>query len=55
MQRVNFTLCFFYVDCLHKLKMYVPLQPANEEAVCSLKRELVREFEGFTGYKRSKR
>ena len=54
-QRVNFTLCFFYADCLHSIKIHVPLQPANEEAVCSLKKELVRGFEGFTGYKRDMR
>lgn len=32
-QRVNFTLCFFYADCLHSIKIHVPLQPAKEEAV----------------------
>jgi hypothetical protein len=32
-QRVNFTLCFFYADCLQNTKIHVPLQPAKEEAV----------------------
>ena len=33
MQRVNFTLRFFYADGLHNIKIHVPLQPAKEEAV----------------------
>ena len=39
MQRVNFTLSFFCEDCLHSIKIGVPLQPANEGMRLFIKRQ----------------